>query len=226
MPSSSARFTQLPRAIDKVPFYEALKKFRDHLKGIIPHLDDSEIIFKDLVLKTAPRKEPQVKTEPAEKKPVVKKPRKKRTSAAEPKLGHITGGSTRLTKAHHSLIEQALMMSSEPAPSAEGTPPNMPYPPNMMQPYLGGQQPESQIGPYYPGNDTGAFQPQMMYPSNGMGFFNPVTTAGSFMDPAAQQSMASNFVTNPDLQTMQLLTPKKENGQSGDGQQSDENNAG
>ena len=30
MPSSSARCAQLPRAVDKVPFFEALRKFRDY----------------------------------------------------------------------------------------------------------------------------------------------------------------------------------------------------
>lgn len=47
MPSSSARCAQLPRAADKVPFYVALKKFRDYLNGVIPHIDDSECVFAD-----------------------------------------------------------------------------------------------------------------------------------------------------------------------------------
>ncbi|XP_043069399.1 uncharacterized protein Tdg isoform X1 [Drosophila bipectinata] len=47
MPSSSARCAQLPRAADKVPFYAALKKFRDFLNGVIPHIDDSECVFTD-----------------------------------------------------------------------------------------------------------------------------------------------------------------------------------
>lgn len=47
MPSSSARCAQLPRAADKVPFYAALKKFRDYLNGAIPHIDDSECVFTD-----------------------------------------------------------------------------------------------------------------------------------------------------------------------------------
>ena len=58
MPSSSARCSQLPRAVDKVPFYEALKKYRDHLNGKIPSLEDSEVCFPDLTLKTA-KKEPK-----------------------------------------------------------------------------------------------------------------------------------------------------------------------
>ena len=58
MPSSSARCSQLPRAVDKVPFYEALKKFRDHLTGKLPDLAESEICFPDLELKTA-KKEPK-----------------------------------------------------------------------------------------------------------------------------------------------------------------------
>ncbi|XP_065370779.1 uncharacterized protein Tdg [Calliphora vicina] len=45
MPSSSARCAQLPRAADKVPFYAALKKFRDYLNGLIPHIDQSECVF-------------------------------------------------------------------------------------------------------------------------------------------------------------------------------------
>ncbi|XP_037718002.1 uncharacterized protein LOC119552166 isoform X2 [Drosophila subpulchrella] len=47
MPSSSARCAQLPRAADKVPFYAALKKFRDFLNGQIPHIDESECVFTD-----------------------------------------------------------------------------------------------------------------------------------------------------------------------------------
>ncbi|KAH8376052.1 hypothetical protein KR093_011342, partial [Drosophila rubida] len=45
MPSSSARCAQLPRAADKVPFYTALKKFRDFLNGQIHHMDESECVF-------------------------------------------------------------------------------------------------------------------------------------------------------------------------------------
>ncbi|SPP89016.1 uncharacterized protein LOC117590619 [Drosophila guanche] len=47
MPSSSARCAQLPRAADKVPFYAALKKFRDFLNGLIPNIDESECVFTD-----------------------------------------------------------------------------------------------------------------------------------------------------------------------------------
>lgn len=51
MPSSSARCAQLPRAADKVPYYAALKKFRDYLNGAITHLDESDIVFADSKLK-------------------------------------------------------------------------------------------------------------------------------------------------------------------------------
>lgn len=51
MPSSSARCAQLPRAADKVPYYAALKKFRDYLNGTISHLDESDIVFADTKLK-------------------------------------------------------------------------------------------------------------------------------------------------------------------------------
>lgn len=47
MPSSSARCAQLPRAADKVPFYAALKKFRDYLNGQVVDYDESEYVFND-----------------------------------------------------------------------------------------------------------------------------------------------------------------------------------
>ena len=53
MPSSSARCAQLPRAMDKVPFYTALKKFRDYLNGLIPEIDDSEVVFNDPKIRAA-----------------------------------------------------------------------------------------------------------------------------------------------------------------------------
>jgi hypothetical protein len=58
MPSSSARCSQLPRAVDKLPFYVALKKLRDHLRGQLPQLDDSEVVFRDVELKTELKREP------------------------------------------------------------------------------------------------------------------------------------------------------------------------
>lgn len=63
MPSSSARCTQLPRAVDKVPFYEALRRYRDYLRGKIPCPDDSEVTFPDLELKTAEPKKNRIKQE-------------------------------------------------------------------------------------------------------------------------------------------------------------------
>uniref|UniRef100_A0A1B6HH04 Uncharacterized protein n=2 Tax=Homalodisca TaxID=139475 RepID=A0A1B6HH04_9HEMI len=62
MPSSSARCAQLPRAADKVPFYAALKKFRDYLNGLVPELDEKEIVFTYSKLKNF--FEPDVKEEP------------------------------------------------------------------------------------------------------------------------------------------------------------------
>lgn len=47
MPSSSARCAQLPRAADKVPFYAALKKFRDYLNGLVLEYDESDYVFND-----------------------------------------------------------------------------------------------------------------------------------------------------------------------------------
>jgi len=57
MPSSSARCSQLPRAVDKLPFYVALRKLRDHLRGDLPNVDDTEVTFPDLELKIEPKKE-------------------------------------------------------------------------------------------------------------------------------------------------------------------------
>ncbi len=50
MPNSSARCAQLPRAVDKVPFYAALKKFRDYLRGDLPDLDEAEVVFPEVKL--------------------------------------------------------------------------------------------------------------------------------------------------------------------------------
>ena len=61
MPSSSARCAQLPRAVDKVPFFDALRKFRDHLSGKMPHLDTCEIVFANVTLKNPAKK---IKTDP------------------------------------------------------------------------------------------------------------------------------------------------------------------
>ena len=61
MPNSSARCAQLPRAVDKVPFYSALKKFRDFLKGEISELDEKEVVFSDLKLTNFRDGSPKVK---------------------------------------------------------------------------------------------------------------------------------------------------------------------
>ena len=63
MPSSSARCAQLPRAVDKVPFFEALKKFRDFVTGKAGEPQEEEIVFASVVLKNFPKKS-LVKVEP------------------------------------------------------------------------------------------------------------------------------------------------------------------
>ncbi|XP_042209145.1 uncharacterized protein LOC121857233 isoform X7 [Homarus americanus] len=60
MPSSSARCAQLPRALDKVPFYTALRKFRDFLKGTLDELNEEEITFINVKVKS-------LKMDPSEK---------------------------------------------------------------------------------------------------------------------------------------------------------------
>ena len=73
MPSSSARCAQLPRAADKVPFYAALKKFRDYLNGVVADFDESEVVFTSSKLKHY--YEPEVKDDPDEKYPYGYPPR-------------------------------------------------------------------------------------------------------------------------------------------------------
>ena len=58
MPSSSARCAQLPRASDKVPFYGALRRLRDHVVGHVPYLDDADVTFPTLELKNVKREDP------------------------------------------------------------------------------------------------------------------------------------------------------------------------
>ena len=62
MPSSSARCAQLPRALDKVPFYTALRKFRDYLKGTLAELKDEDISFQNLKIKNF-KNDPSIKME-------------------------------------------------------------------------------------------------------------------------------------------------------------------
>ena len=57
------RCAQLPRAVDKVPFFEALKKFRDFVNGEAEEPEEEEIVFANVVLKNFPKK-PAVKVEP------------------------------------------------------------------------------------------------------------------------------------------------------------------
>ena len=63
MPSSSARCAQLPRAVDKVPFFEALRKFRDYLTGRLQKIQDCEVVFANVSLRNWPSNN-AIKTEP------------------------------------------------------------------------------------------------------------------------------------------------------------------
>ena len=69
MPNSSARCAQLPRAVDKVPFYVALKKFRDHLRGDLPELKESEVTFPEVKLQNFNNK--RIKDEEGERDEVM-----------------------------------------------------------------------------------------------------------------------------------------------------------
>ena len=56
MPSSSARCAQLPRAVDKVPFFSALKSFLAFLKGEAKEPSHKDLVFEKVVLKNHPKK--------------------------------------------------------------------------------------------------------------------------------------------------------------------------
>ncbi|RMZ96384.1 mitochondrial [Brachionus plicatilis] len=47
LPSTSARLLILPTVSDKIPFFAALKKVRDHLNGHLDHIVDEELMFPD-----------------------------------------------------------------------------------------------------------------------------------------------------------------------------------
>ena len=85
MPSSSARCCQLPRAVDKVPFYLGLKALRDHLRGDVKELNIQDVTFPGLELKVKPKVEPGTEGEVKETKPKAanRKRKKKETLAAE-----------------------------------------------------------------------------------------------------------------------------------------------
>lgn len=91
MPSSSARCAQLPRAADKVPFYAALKKFRDYLNGVIPHIDESECVFAD------PKSKPCYETEPGKDNMSVSRFAGNQTAS----MGMLSGGMSDILQ-HHS----------------------------------------------------------------------------------------------------------------------------
>ena len=63
MPSSSARCAQLPRAVDKVPFFEALRKFRDYLTGRLPKIEDCEVVFANVSLRNWSSQAAAIKSE-------------------------------------------------------------------------------------------------------------------------------------------------------------------
>ncbi|CAF1016458.1 unnamed protein product [Brachionus calyciflorus] len=46
-PSTSARISILPKVSDKVPFFRALKNFRDYLNGNLEHICEEDLIFPD-----------------------------------------------------------------------------------------------------------------------------------------------------------------------------------
>jgi hypothetical protein len=161
MPSSSARCSQLPRAVDKVPFYIALKKLRDHFRGDLKALDDSEVVFPDLELKVEPRKDRgEVKTEPK------KRDRKRKKTdetdmfgSAPPWMGSPTmpidgvfGGNPSLVKTEDA---QEINSMFPPSTQVDGAP------------YYGGgywPQQQSQQMNYYPQGDQRG--PAFMPPQN------------------------------------------------------------
>jgi mismatch-specific thymine-DNA glycosylase len=64
MPSTSGLVAQLPRAVDKVPFFLGLKKLRDFLSGKIDKLEESDRVCSSVVLsnKKTPTKKEETNT--------------------------------------------------------------------------------------------------------------------------------------------------------------------
>lgn len=107
MPSSSARCSQLPRASDKVPFFVALRKLRDHLRGLLPHLDETEIVFPDLDLKVEPRKDRRVSDEPSSQ-PEPANPSHHSAAEKDRKRKHIDCNFNAVDMTHERIYRPAL----------------------------------------------------------------------------------------------------------------------
>lgn len=163
MPSSSARCSQLPRAVDKVPFYVALKKLRDYLRGDMKTLDEAEVIFPDLELK--------VKTEKTEESTEPPQPQQQMLPTAQPdwsacnqsQSGSNNGnGPCSLVKQEKSYdprdygMMPAVSQNCYPGqpPSSVGFPSNYP----VMQGMPGHSQASPNMGPF------SACQSMGMYP--------------------------------------------------------------
>lgn len=113
MPSSSARCSQLPRASDKVPFFVALRKLRDHLRGCLPHLDETEIVFPDLDLKVEPRKDRRTADEVSDRPPVALG---HHSTAADRKRKHIDCNFNAVDVPHDRIYRPALPPSFPAVP--------------------------------------------------------------------------------------------------------------
>ncbi|KAK2168315.1 hypothetical protein LSH36_18g09012 [Paralvinella palmiformis] len=105
MPSSSARCSQLPRAVDKVPFYVALKKLRDHVRGEIKELNEADVTFPDLELKVEPKKDKalKLKEEAAIANSKDKKKGLKRKSCENDSLDNLAMSA--MNSAHHGMSQ-------------------------------------------------------------------------------------------------------------------------
>lgn len=151
MPSSSARCAQLPRAVDKLPFYVALKKLRDHLRGLLPALHPSEVTFPDVKLRVEVKDEfdcvgeepdsrdrletgapsyPQIKEEPGlepctrpENGPVPRKRgrRKKSEMVAGASQPHVA--NQQYVPQHHPHYQPQQQQPQNPVPAPYGQPP-------------------------------------------------------------------------------------------------------
>ncbi|XP_075986990.1 thymine DNA glycosylase isoform X3 [Anticarsia gemmatalis] len=130
MPSSSARCAQLPRAADKVPFYAALKKFRDYLNGLVPHVDEAELVFPDNTSRR-PQEEMEI-----------------RRLTMEPEPGDtiiLEDGTEVPLKKKRGRPKKVKLENGETAPATPRAP-RAPRPPPQLDPAAGDQPPKKKRG--------------------------------------------------------------------------------
>ncbi|XP_064605577.1 G/T mismatch-specific thymine DNA glycosylase-like [Liolophura sinensis] len=207
MPSSSARCSQLPRAVDKVPFYVALKKLRDYLRGDMKTLDEAEVIFPDLELKVKTEKTEEP-TESTQTQQMMPTPQPDWSACNQSQPGSNNGnGMCSVVKQEKSYDPRDYgMMPAVSQNCYTGQPPSMGFPANY--PGMQGMSGHSQASP-----NMGAFsacQSMGMYPVK----MEPGTTCMYGVMPQQQQQQQTQHAHQqqhsqhmPNFQQMSATQP-------------------